>query len=135
MGLLSYLGAQYAFYRQDHSVASDITPKAVFDNRRKILQTAAAGGFGMALAPWFSRQALAATPEKLAAYLNLVFADKDSLTPYKYVTTYNNFYEFGTDKSDPAAYADSLQTRTWVISIAGLVRKPITMDISMRFSS
>ncbi len=110
-------------------LASDITPKAVFENRRNLLKTAAAGGFGMALAPWFSRQALAANPEKLAATLNPAFADKEGLTPYKYVTTYNNFYEFGTDKADPAAYADTLQTRPWSISIEGLVKKPVTLDI------
>ena len=109
--------------------ASDITPQAVFENRRNIIKTAAAGGFGLALAPWFSRQALAATPEKLAATLNPAFADKDGLTSYKYVTGYNNFYEFGTDKEDPAANAGSLQTRPWTISIEGLVKKPMTLDI------
>jgi len=45
------------------------------------------------------------------------------------VTSYNNFYEFGTDKSDPAAYASTLQTRPWTISIEGLVKKPLTLDI------
>jgi sulfoxide reductase catalytic subunit YedY len=109
--------------------ASDITPQAVFENRRNIIKTAAAGGFGLVLAPWFSRQALAATPEKLAATLNPAFADKDGLTSYKYVTGYNNFYEFGTDKEDPAANAGSLQTRPWTISIEGLVKKPMTLDI------
>ncbi|MBU3546791.1 protein-methionine-sulfoxide reductase catalytic subunit MsrP [Polynucleobacter sp. MWH-Jannik1A5] len=109
--------------------ASDITPQAVFENRRNIIKTAAAGGFGLALAPWFSRQALAATPEKLAATLNPAFADMDGLTSYKYVTGYNNFYEFGTDKEDPAVNAGSLQTRPWTISIEGLVKKPMTLDI------
>ena len=110
-------------------LASDITPQAVFENRRSIIKTAAAGGFGMAFAPWFSRQALAATPDKLAATLNPAFANKDGLTSYKYVTSYNNFYEFGTDKADPAANAESLQTRPWTISIEGLVKKPMTLDM------
>jgi sulfoxide reductase catalytic subunit YedY len=110
-------------------LAGDITPKAVFENRRNIIKTAAAGGFGMALAPWFSREALAASPEKLAATLNPAYANKDDLTALKYVTSYNNFYEFGTDKTDPAAYADTLQTRPWTISIEGLVKKPMTLDI------
>jgi methionine sulfoxide reductase catalytic subunit len=108
---------------------SDITPKAVFDQRRNLIKAAAAGSFGMALAPWFSRQALAASPEKLAATLNSSYASKEELTPYKYVTGYNNFYEFGTDKADPAAYAESLQTRPWTVSIEGLVKKPLTLDI------
>lgn len=70
-----------------------------------------------------------ATPEKLSASLNSAYDPKEEATPYKYVTTYNNFYEFGTDKSDPAAHAGSLQTRPWTISIEGLVKKPVTLDI------
>jgi sulfoxide reductase catalytic subunit YedY len=108
---------------------SDITPQAVFENRRNLIKAAAAGSFGMALAPWFSREALAANPEKLSTVINPAFASKDGLTPYKYVTTYNNFYEFGTDKADPAEYAHTLQTRPWTISIEGLVKKPVTLDI------
>jgi sulfoxide reductase catalytic subunit YedY len=107
----------------------DITPQSIFENRRTLIKAAAAGSFGMALAPWFSRQALAASPEKLNAELNTAFSSKEDLTTYKYATTYNNFYEFGTDKSDPAAYAHTLQTRPWTISIEGLVKKPITLDI------
>ena len=99
---------------------SDITPQAVFENRRNLIKAAAAGSFGMALAPWFSRQAFAANPEKLTAALNPTYASKDELTPYKYVTSYNNFYEFGTDKADPAEYAHTLQTRPWTIAIEGL---------------
>ena len=49
---------------------SDVTPQAVFENRRDLIKAAAAGTFGMALAPWFSRQAHAAVPEKLIATLN-----------------------------------------------------------------
>jgi sulfoxide reductase catalytic subunit YedY len=108
---------------------SDVTPQSVFEGRRDLIKAAAAGSFGMALAPWFSRQALAASPEKLAATLNSAYSAKDELTPYKYVTSYNNFYEFGTDKSDPIAYAESLQTRPWTVSIEGLVKKPLTLDI------
>ena len=108
---------------------SDITPQTVFENRRNLIKAAAAGSFGMALAPWFSRQAFAANPEKLSAVLNQAYASKDGLTPYKYVTSYNNFYEFGTDKADPAQYAHTLQTRPWTISIEGLVKKPLVLDI------
>jgi len=110
---------------------SDITPLAIFENRRNLIKAAAAGSFGMALAPWFSREALAANPEKLSAILNQTYASKDELTPYKYVTSYNNFYEFGTDKADPAEYAHTLQTRPWTIAIEGLVKKPVTLDIDV----
>ena len=107
----------------------DITPRSVFENRRSLIKAAAAGSFGMALAPWFSREALASNPEKLSAALNATYSTKEELTPYKYATTYNNFYEFGTDKADPAANAHTLQTRPWTISIEGLVKKPVTLAI------
>jgi sulfoxide reductase catalytic subunit YedY len=108
---------------------SDITPRSVFENRRSLIKAAAAGSFGMALAPWFSREALAANPEKLNAVLNAAYSSKEEMTTYKYATTYNNFYEFGTDKADPAANAHTLITRPWTISIEGLVKKPVTLDI------
>ncbi len=107
----------------------EITPKAVFEGRRDLIKSAAAGAFGLALAPWFSREALASNPQKLVATPNPNFVLKDEPTSYKYVTGCNNFYEFGTDKSDPAAYAGSLQTRPWTVTIEGLVKKPVTLDI------
>jgi len=106
-----------------------ITPKSIFDQRRELIKAAAAGSFGLSLASWFSREALAMVPEKLAATANPLYSSKGDVTPYKSATTYNNFYEFGTDKTDPAAYAFSLQTRPWTITIDGLVKKPQTLDI------
>lgn len=110
-------------------LAQEITPKAIFEGRRDLIKSAAAGAFGLALAPWFSREALASNSQKLLATPNPNFTLKDDPTSYKYVTGYNNFYEFGTDKSDPAAYAESLQTRPWTVTIEGLVKKPVTLDI------
>jgi len=115
---------------KDHQLlSSEITPKVIFENRRELIKSAAAGAFGLALAPWFSRDALANNPQKLAATLNPGFSVKEEPTSYKYVTTYNNFYEFGTDKADPAAYAEKLQTRPWTVTIEGLVKKPVTLDM------
>lgn len=108
---------------------SDITPRAIFEQRRALIRAAAVGSYGAALAPWFSRQAFAANVDKLAATLNPTYALNEELTPLKYVTSYNNFYEFGTDKANPAEYAHTLQTRPWSISIEGLVKKPLTLDI------
>ena len=51
------------------------------------------------------------------------FAVKDELTPKKLVTTYNNFYEFGTDKASPARYAGSLRTRPWTVRVDGECRR------------
>jgi sulfoxide reductase catalytic subunit YedY len=48
----------------------------------------------------------------------------EKLTSYEHATTYNNFYEFGTDKSDPAANAGTLKPRPWTVAIEGEVKKP-----------
>ena len=53
----------------------------------------------------------------------------DKSTSYKDATTYNNFYEFGTDKTDPAKYAGTLKPRPWTISIEGEIKKPMTLDL------
>lgn len=54
---------------------------------------------------------------------------KDAVTPWQQATTYNNFYELGTSKSDPARNAAALKTRPWTVKIDGEVRKPMTVDI------
>jgi len=116
-------------YQDPHILPSDITPQAVYEKRRLLIQAAAAGSFGLALAPWFSREALAANTQTLAATPNPLYFGKDDLTPLKDVTGYNNFYEFGTDKRAPAENATTLQTRPWTITVEGLVKKPMTFDI------
>ena len=117
-------------YQDPHILPSDITPQAVYEKRRLLIQAAAAGSFGLALAPWFSREALAANTQTLAATPNPLYLGKDDLTPLKDVTGYNNFYEFGTDKRAPAENATTLQTRPWTITVEGLVKKPMTFDIN-----
>ena len=116
-------------YQDPHILPSDITPQAVYEKRRLLIQAAAAGSFGLALAPWFSREALAANTQTLAATPNPLYLGKNDLTPLKDVTGYNNFYEFGTDKRAPAENATTLQTRPWTITVEGLVKKPMTFDI------
>ncbi|QWD11311.1 protein-methionine-sulfoxide reductase catalytic subunit MsrP [Polynucleobacter paneuropaeus] len=116
-------------YQDPQILPSDITPQAVYEKRRQLIQAAAAGSFGLALAPWFSREALAANAQTLAATPNPLYVGKEDLTPLKDVTGYNNFYEFGTDKRAPAENASTLQTRPWTITVEGLVKKPMTFDI------
>ena len=108
---------------------SQVTPREVFEQRRALLRAAAAGAFGTALGAWFSRSAFGGENRGLQAKTNPQFVLKDKLTSYKDVTTYNNFYEFGTDKADPAKRAHSLVTRPWTVSVEGLVRKPKVYDI------
>ena len=97
---------------------SEITDESRYATRREFLLAA---GFGAAavggLLP-FSRSAL----------LRGVRRDDDKLTPYDDVAGYNNFYEFGTGKDDPARNAGTLRTSPWKVEIAGEVDKPATYD-------
>ena len=112
--------------------ASEITPRAVFESRREFIQKVAAGSIaGGALLEMASRQAFAQPPaaQKLAAKPNAAYGTVEKQTSLKDATTYNNFYEFGTDKSDPARTAGSLKPRPWTVAIEGEVKKPMTLDI------
>ncbi|QOT76165.1 protein-methionine-sulfoxide reductase catalytic subunit MsrP [Cupriavidus basilensis] len=117
--------------RGDDIAASEITPRGVFDARRRLLALAAAGAAGSTLAPWFARDALAQAPrgQKLPASPNNAYVVPEKRTPYEDVTTYNNYYEFGTDKADPARNAGTLRTRPWQLAVEGLVKKPKVYDI------
>lgn len=101
-------------------VSSEITSRQVFDRRREFLQTAAGIGLSGVLYPLSA--AIAA--EKLPVTIKSLLSTSEKPTPYKDVTSYNNFYEFGTDKTDPALHAHTLKTRPWVLSVEGLVKQP-----------
>lgn len=119
----------------NHAVTSEITDRQAYEGRRQWLKWMATGVAGGGIAAWASRQAHAQSsggsqrPGKLAV-LNarpstLAGASvTEKLTAYKDATSYNNFYEFGTDKSDPAAHAQTLKTQPWTVEIEGLVKKP-----------
>ena len=113
-------------------VASEITPQAIYERRREFLKLMAAGAAGAGLAGWAGRQAHAqGRLAKLAGAKSTVSGAiaADKVTPYKDVTTYNNFYEFGTDKDDPAANAGTLKPRPWTVRVEGEVKKPKVYDI------
>ena len=119
-----------------HRTASEITPRAVYEQRRTLLKAFALGAGGTSLAAWAARDALAQTarPGKLAALpgarspvAGAVTMEK--LTPYQDVTTYNNVSEFGTDKADPGRNAHTLKTRPWTVVVEGMVKKPKVYDI------
>ena len=119
-----------------HARASDVTPRDVYEGRRTLLRGLAAGAAGVAMAGWASRDALAqvARPGKLAALPGARSAvagalTMEKLTPYGDATSYNNFYEFGTDKSDPVRAAGTLKPRPWAVSVEGEVKKPKTYDL------
>ena len=115
-----------------HTVASDITPPSTYQGRRDLMKLMATGAAGAALASWASRQAMAETvakPGKLAALAGGKSAaagavTMEKITDYKDATSYNNFYEFGTDKADPSKNAHTLVTQPWSVAIEGLVKQP-----------
>jgi len=115
---------------------SEITPRAWVENRRTWLTQVAAAAAGTGLAAWAERDALAQAtrPGKLPALAaqrthTAGGVVMDKLTAYGDATSYNNFYEFGTDKSDPAQYARTLRPRPWTVSVEGLVNKPQRFDL------
>ncbi|GGI54821.1 protein-methionine-sulfoxide reductase catalytic subunit MsrP [Oxalicibacterium solurbis] len=115
----------------DLPFSSEITPRAVFESRRSFIRQIALGSIaGSALLEMATREAFAASgAQKLTAKANSSYVVLDKQTPYQDATTYNNFYEFGTDKSSPARNAGAMKTRPWTVSIEGEVKKPMTLDI------
>jgi sulfoxide reductase catalytic subunit YedY len=119
-----------------HPVPGEITPRAAYEGRREFIKRLAAGAAGPVLASWAGREAFAevARPGKLRA-LPTVPTQVDGAmtlekpTDYKDATSYNNFYEFGTDKSDPAQNAHTLKTSPWTVQVGGLVKKNLTFGI------
>ena len=99
--------------------SSEITPEEVYMNRRKFMSAAAAGATA-ALVPG----TLAACDAEAAQQ------QQDELTPFEDVTQYNNFYEFGIDKEDPARNARNFRTRPWSVVVDGHVAKPATYDLN-----
>lgn len=120
--------------RGDDIPRSEITARAVFEQRRQWMRAAAAGAMGTALAPWLARDAFAdaaGDPQaaKLVSKPGPLYTPMEKLTSYKDVTHYNNFYEFGTGKSDPSRYAGRLQVQPWQVSVEGLVKTPKLYDL------
>lgn len=107
---------------------SEITPKGVFDDRRRFLKTAALAGIGAAAAGLPSLPAFArGTPldgVKQTKWTAEAMPENDPLNTYEDITSYNNFYEFGTGKSDPAENAQDFKTSPWEISVEGACAKP-----------
>jgi sulfoxide reductase catalytic subunit YedY len=119
-----------------HPVSSEITSQGIYQQRRDMIRLMAGGAAGAALAGWAGREALAqvARPGKLAALPGAKSGvagavTMEKVTDYKDASTYNNFYEFGTDKADPAKNAGTLVTKPWTVVVDGLVKQPKTYAI------
>lgn len=101
---------------------SEITPKEIYLNRRRFLREAAAvaaAGASAALLP-----SVAGAGQKIPNLRKGPFSDSDKPTSYQDITGYNNFYEFGSDKKDPARNAQNFRSFPWSVAIEGEVKKP-----------
>src|SRR5215813_7704302 len=122
--------------------AAEITPEPFYLRRREFIRnallfTATSTGVGSSLL-WLMKGSRASAPRSspvsvstpaLAMASRSPYSTAEPMTPYQDVITYSNFYEFGTDKSDPAENARTLKPRPWTVSIEGEVRKPLVIDI------
>ena len=110
--------------------SSEITPASVYASRRQWLALLASGAAGGTLATWAQRDALASTTagswSPLASLASKVAGARTSekITAAEHATSYNNFYEFGVGKDDPARYAHAMSTTPWTVDAEGLVHKP-----------
>ena len=102
--------------------SSEITSQAFYLRRREFIKTGVAAGIGLSLSGILP--GIASAKDSADG-----FKTDETLTPKDSVLTYNNFYEFGTGKSDPSSYSGSFKPRPWTIEVGGMVAKPATFDI------
>src|SRR5205823_11507906 len=111
--------------RAPRFTANDVTDETLYWNRREWIAAAAAT---LALLPGEGVAAAPAGPP-LKAARNEGLSLKEPTTKFDAATTYNNFYEFGVNKDDPARLAHTLRPRPWAVQVDGLVQKPKTFDV------
>jgi sulfoxide reductase catalytic subunit YedY len=113
--------------------SSEITPKALYLRRREFIQGAAMAAAGAVAGPLAGlADAQTAGPGKLPKLANVKksrFSATEASNGYDDITTYNNFYEFGTDKDQPAQNARTFKPRPWTLAIEGLVASPGSYDL------
>jgi len=112
---------------------SEITPQSVYLNRRKFIARGSAAVAGLAMGRsllelLFPSQTVQADT-KLSAAIKSPFNTNEKQTPYNDVTHYNNFYEFGVGKEEPAEKAGNFKTSPWTLTVDGAVGKPKTFDL------
>jgi len=117
--------------RADTIKSSELTSHDLILRRREFLRGAGWVAAGAVLAPTLAcgAEGEAPAPALAAGVDTNPFRTDEEPTSFEDATRYNNFYEFGTDKSDPKKYAGSLRTRPWSIAITGEVGKPGTIDL------
>ncbi|MEE3000277.1 MAG: protein-methionine-sulfoxide reductase catalytic subunit MsrP [Pseudomonadota bacterium] len=114
--------------RKSEIKPSEITPRSIFFNRRKFIQTATIAG-GISILPNFFISSFASNRVKLSNFKKTSFGKVEKLTTYEAITNYNNFYEFGTGKSDPARNAHVFKPEPWTVEVAGFAKKTGKFDL------
>ncbi len=105
--------------------SSEITPEDVYLNRRRFIKAAAVGAAGLAVVPAALKAINRRDGQEIPARFRTMTSELDEpLNSYRDITTYNNFYEFGTGKSDPSRNSGDFQPQPWTVSIEGEVNKP-----------
>jgi sulfoxide reductase catalytic subunit YedY len=113
--------------KADQFRSSEITPHALYLRRREFLQ--AASGAALAAATALAPPAAAQDRQKLPGVRKSPLSTSEPPNDYTDVTTYNNFYEFGTAKDEPARNSKRFKARPWKLAIDGHVAKPASYDI------
>ena len=112
---------------------SEVTPQSVYLSRRRFLtRTVAAGAAraaGRAVLPGWLSPTEAHAGTKLTGVTKSSYGTDEKITPYEHVTNYNNYYEFGTDKEQPAKLAKDFRTSPWTVAVEGEVAKPAVYDL------
>ena len=117
--------------RQPDILASEITPVELFRQRRRFLQGAAVAGAALVAHPL---PAARLVPDQQLVELRGRYSTDEEQTPYKQVTTYNNFYEFGTNKGDPAANSGNFKPRPWNVEVQGECNRPGSYNLEDFFA-
>ena len=111
--------------------SSEITPEDVYLNRRKFMQRVGQAAAAVALAPSVAAACQNEEATQLAdASGSLASLAQEQVTPFEDATTYNNYYEFGTDKGDPARNSGRFKPQPWTVKVEGHVQKKGTFDVS-----
>lgn len=112
---------------------SEVTPSRLYLNRRQFMTAAGVAGLGLAAAnvlDILDPALVASAGSKLQFKKSDLSTHGEPLTPLKDITTYNNFYEFGTGKDEPAKNSGALRPSPWSVVIDGLVKKPQKLDVA-----
>jgi len=111
---------------------SEITPESHYRDRRRFLKTVAMTGAALVSGALKPGSLIANVPDQDTQWKpgpRGPFDTNEQVTPYKDITTYNNFYEFGSDKEDPSRNAQGFRTQPWIVKIDGEVRKPASYHV------